>query len=123
MALAPDARRRFARHLSLAEVGEAGQERLSAAPMPELAGDPRAVAVARLYLERAGLDGGERDGAVIDAGSRARVRALAGSEGLEEAAAFVLGAFAAVEHLKHVLEVGRAGVIDAGLTLGPEDRA
>jgi len=51
------------------------------------------------------------------------VRRLAGREDLEEAAAFVAGAFAAVEEIKRALEVGAPGRLDGvRLTGPPEDR-
>jgi hypothetical protein len=117
-------RQRYARHLLLSEIGEAGQARLSAAQVRvRAASDPRAQAVARDYLERAGLT-------VLDAGPGAElevpvpdaqaVRAVAGSEALEEAAATLAGAFAAVEAIKAVLGVGVHAALPAGLSLAKE---
>jgi hypothetical protein len=83
---------RFARHYSLAEIGPEGQTRLSSATV-SVSGDPRAAAVAREYLERAGLtvrEGGEPISVERD----------------ELAAAWFAGAFAATETIKRVLGVG-----------------
>jgi hypothetical protein len=118
-------KQRYARHLLLAEIGEAGQMRLAATRvfLPAEA-DPRALAVARDYLERAGLATGtsgavERDvnAHVLDA---AAVSVLAGRAELEEAAAALAGAFAAVEAVKSALGVGVPAQLPKTLELGVE---
>jgi hypothetical protein len=118
-------RQRYARHLLLSEIGETGQARLCAARVRvRVTSDPRAVAVARDYLERAGLE-------VLDAGDAGAgldvpvpdaqaVRVLAGGEALEEAGAALAGAFAAVEAIKAVLGVGVYAELPSALSLGPE---
>ncbi len=122
MALDRDARRRYARHLLLSEVGEAGQERLRACTVA-LAGDARAKEVAALYLARAGVE--LRDGAAstVDAGSTEAVAAIAGRAELEEAASFLAGAFAAVEAIKAALDVGAPGRLDVCLSGPAKERA
>ena len=112
-------KRRYARHLLLAEIGEAGQERLCAARVrvPDAA-DARAMAVARAYLERAGLelsDGFDARG--VEPGDVKAVQALAGRPELEPAAAALLGAFAAVEAIKQVIGAGEPGALPPALSL------
>lgn len=123
-----DAHRRFARQISLAEVGAAGQARLCA-HVVRVEGDPRAAEVAATYLARAGVRiARESDDGSVDAGSARRlhvgseadVAALAGRAELEVAAAFLAGAFAAVEEIKRTLEVGRPGTLE-GLVLSGGD--
>lgn len=126
----PDARRRFARQLLLADVGERGQARLCAHAV-RVEGDERAAETARLYLERAGVmaardqssasAGGGDAGHVVEVASRESIRALAGRAELETAAAFLAGAFAAVEEIKRALAVGRAGDLEGASLIGPED--
>ncbi|MGB8223484.1 MAG: hypothetical protein WCF10_12945 [Polyangiales bacterium] len=120
MSLDATARRRYARQLLLAELSEAGQQRLLAARFCEGAdADAGAFAVAAEYLERAGCS---RD----DAGAEARVPGsgdvmrFAGSPALREPAALVMGAFAAVEHIKEVLGVGVARELPPDLVLSAE---
>jgi hypothetical protein len=112
---------RFARHLLLAEIGTAGQARLCAARVRVAEGaDERAARVTRDYLERAGLevDAGARD--AVDVPDANRLRALAGRAELEEAAAALAGAFAAVETIKAVLDVGAPAALPAALCLAGE---
>lgn len=118
MSLDAAARRRYARQVLLAEIGEEGQERLSRARFG--AGedvDSRAFAVAADYLARAGCEPSE-DGPAVVVPSEAFVNAFAGRETLRAPAAAVVGAFAAVEHLKRMLEVGTPGALsdDSRLT-------
>jgi len=129
-------RRRHARQLLLAEIGERGQERLCATRVRLTGdGDARAAAVARDYLERAGLqlidvqeasahdDGDasrELEVAIADSGA---LQALAGRPELEEAAAALAGAFAAVEVIKSALGLARPATLPAGLALRSEERA
>jgi hypothetical protein len=112
-------------------------------------GDTRAAAVARDYLERAGLqlpdttlprsagvmptiDAHEATAqgdleqphelAVAVADSTA-LQALAGRPELEEAAAALAGAFAAVEAIKSALGLARPATLPAELSLHGEERA
>jgi len=115
------ARRRYARHLLLGEIGESGQERLLEAGFRRGAdGDGDAYAVAADYLERAGCS---RDHHGIDVllPTASAVLRFAGSPRLQEPAAAIMGAFAAVEHLKGVLGIAAARELPPGLTLSPED--
>lgn len=116
-------RQRFARHLLLAEVGEAGQERLCAAAV-QLSGDtdPRVTAVARDYLERAGIAVTDGAGSAAQSSpspalTSADVHAFAGDSALEPAAAAVLGALHAVETIKRELALGAPLQLTAGLQL------
>ena len=123
----PGSRRRFARQLLLVEIGEAGQERLCGSAVKLGAdADPRAAAVAQPYLERAGLQvlsatqtapDQARPLALPDAGA---LRALAGSAELDEAAAALAGAFAAVEAIKAALAIGTQAQLPPGWRLRSE---
>jgi len=122
--LPASARQLYARHLLLAEIGEAGQTRLCAArvALPQRM-DPRVAQVARDYLERAGLcvDAGSVEheaGALL--GQTAQLCALAGDASLEPAAGALLGALAAVEAIKAALQLGSPLQLQAGLSLCAE---
>ena len=85
-----------------------GQARLSEATCcPPVAADADAADTAKTYLRRAGLD--VRLGAPTEVPVPAPlvVEAIAGQPVLVKAASAVAGAFAAVETIKLVLEVGR----------------
>lgn len=116
MALDEETRRRFARHLLLAEVGERGQARLLA-HATRIDGDPRAVEAARMYLERAGVSV-DADASDVSA---AEVRPLPERPELDEAAAFLSGALAAVESIKRALDVGHPAALPDHLRLEPKD--
>jgi hypothetical protein len=130
--------RRYARHLLLREIGEAGQALLCAARVrvPN-AVDARAAAVAREYLVRAGLSvvhadasceapdalGADAVGISVEltAIDERACHELAGRhDELEPAAAALAGAFAAVEAIKAVLAVGTRAQLAVGLTLASE---
>ena len=115
---------RFARHLLLAEIGPAGQARLCAARV-RIAdeADARAARVARDYLERAGLEVDAAGGDAVEVARAEAVRALAGRAELEEAAAALAGAFAAVEAIKAQLDAGTRAALPAALSLTGEVRA
>jgi hypothetical protein len=121
-------KRRHARQLLLAEIGERGQERLCATRVQLAAdADPRAAVVARDYLERAGMQvldasAGDAQAAGVDASAlpmavvdSAAVRALAGHPALDEAAAALAGAFAAVEAIKQALDLPRGAALSTPL--------
>jgi hypothetical protein len=111
-------RRRYARQVVLRELGPAGQARLCASTAALFhTADARAAEVARDYLQRAGLqlrepaaEGGESDQAGqpvrVDIADSQAVRACAGASDLEECAAWLLGAWAAVETIKQAADVG-----------------
>jgi hypothetical protein len=112
MTLDADQRVRFARHLLLTEIGSAGQERLCAAAVSFAAdADPEAKRVAEQYLGRAGVrvGAGGADVKILDGDEIAR---LAGDPALVPAAQALAGAYAAVEVIKAVLGVGRAGDLE-----------
>jgi hypothetical protein len=112
-----DARRRFARHILLKEIGELGQRRLSDANIT-LADGPEAE-VACTYLRRAGVTvrverGGGPDSPTAD------LEHLAGRPELRPAAEALLGCFLAVELIKRIALPGaRAGDL-GGISLAPE---
>ena len=112
-------RTRYARHLLLAEIGGAGQERLcasdaSAAPQS----DPRAARWALEYLLRAGV-AVRPGGTKVTLPSAAELTTLGGAPELEEATAALAGAFAAVERIKAVLGAGQPGMLDAAALEDP----
>src|SRR5687767_5033255 len=126
MPLSSAERARYARHLLLPEIGEAGQARLLACQVRVAASaEAGALAVARSYLERAGLQvegvmerSVEASLAVPD---RARIDALAGSPIFLEAARALAGAFAAVEIIKSVVGIGQPSELPEALSLASED--
>lgn len=103
---------RYARHVALPEIGAAGQTRIEAATL-DVRAAPRALETARLYLERAGARVSP-EGAPLEA---PEVRA--GRPELEEAAAFLAGALAAVEAIKRVTGAGEPALVQVVLT-GPQ---
>ncbi len=129
-------KRRHARQLLLAEIGERGQERLCATRVRLSGdGDVRAAAVARDYLERAGLqladvreataqhDGEEPREIAVEIADSGALRALAGRPELDEAAAVLAGAFAAVEAIKGALDLAQPAMLPAGVSLHGQERA
>ena len=128
MALSGRDRTRYARHLLLAQLGEAGQERLLAARVRANGdADPGALAVTRCYLERAGLtfaepdDAPARDGAAaapVHVATSAEIDAMAGLPALHEAARALSGALSAVGTLLSVL--GLSGSTLSGARVQPQ---
>jgi hypothetical protein len=115
MSLSDTQRARYARHLLLPELGEAGQLRLCSGRIRHAADrDPGALAVARDYLARAGVGEGALGDAPevwMDVSDPAQ---LAARPELIEAARALCGAFAAVEAIKALAGLGTSA------TLGPE---
>lgn len=102
--MTPEQRRAFARHLSLAEIGEPGQERLLGTRVRAASGtDARVARWAEEYVTRAGARWDVRTAEPVVSASSAEVRATAGREALEEAAAFLLGALGALEHVRRTV--------------------
>jgi hypothetical protein len=111
------ARRRYARQVVLAEIREAGQDRLLVARFSiEAASDGAASAVAADYLVRAGCAPSE-DGETLRVPDESVVANLAGAAALRPPAAALVGALSAVEHIKAVLGVGTPGKLDPDLQL------
>jgi adenylyltransferase/sulfurtransferase len=121
MGLSDAQRARYARHLLLPELGETGQLRLLAAlARPGGAADAGALAVARGYLSRAGLGiaTDARDTAVaLDIPDGEAVVRLAGAPELVDAARALAGAFAAVEAIKAVAQIGARGELPQEFSL------
>lgn len=119
MELSDAQRARYARHLLLPELGEAGQLRLLGARTRAADGaDPGTVAVARSYLSRAGL--GVATGAceaevALQLPDTRAVAELAGAPELAEAARALAGAFAAVEAVKAAARIGEQGALQISL--------
>ena len=118
MSLSERDRQRYARHLLLTQLGEAGQARLLSAVVHAGAeADPGALEVARTYLERAGVrvtvhDSVPEHGTHADRlalPTRAEVERVAGTAPLEEAARALLGALAAVTAIQHAAGLSPAG--------------
>jgi hypothetical protein len=104
--LSKSARLRFARQISLPEIGEHGQARLLASCV--LRGTSEADAVAELYLERAGLHVSSNDTGVVTlsappSATEDFLRSLPGDARLAHAHAWLLGSLSAVETIKSVL--------------------
>lgn len=103
--LTPEQRVRHARHRSIVELGDPGVLALLAAELGPALSDPRAEAVRRDYLQRAGLHGDAAPTVPVD------VSAFAGAPYLAEAAAACLGALHAVARIKAVASIARADVV------------
>ncbi|MDB4972443.1 MAG: hypothetical protein JWN48_784 [Myxococcaceae bacterium] len=130
MPLSERDRTRYARHLLLSQLGEAGQERLLAAAVHARAdADPGALAVARCYLERAGVQVASRESllekgtssAELDLGSSADVTRIAGSSALEEATRALLGALAAVRAIQEAAALPASLPLPQSFTLSSEE--
>ncbi len=118
MSLDAAARRRFARQLLLAEIGEDGQLRLAAAGFrSSVESDPDAYGAAADYLERAGC-APDLAGVEVRVPRPDAIDRFAGSEALRGPAALIAGAFSAVEHIKETLGLGPARDLPAELRLG-----
>jgi hypothetical protein len=102
-------RERYARHLLLPQVGEAGQRRLLETVLRAAAGDDGTFAVAREYLHRAGVRVADDGVAGLEVPSSERVAQTAGDPALLPAARALLGALAAVDAIRSTLGLpGRA---------------
>jgi hypothetical protein len=107
-------KRSYARQITLAEIGADGQVQLCAAELAiEPRADRRAADVARVYLERAGVQLHEAAERVVPVADVASVRALAGDPELETCAAWLAGSFAAVEAIKTIIGIGTPAQLDA----------
>ena len=103
----------YARQILLSELGLPGQARLAATPVRfDASADPRVCAVAREYLQRAGLCMREDASVVLAAASAGEVAARAGQPELEECAAWLLGALTAVEAIKASAGAGAKVTLD-----------
>jgi molybdopterin/thiamine biosynthesis adenylyltransferase len=114
MTLRDDQRARFARHLLLPELGEAGQQRLLASRVRFPRDAERAAReVAASYLARAGVHEAPEEEAVdalqVQLGDHAEGARIAGRVELEEAARSLVGALAAVETIKSLAGLGSPG--------------
>jgi hypothetical protein len=106
MALSDAERRRYARHLLLPEIASSGQERLRASRVHVASGaDPETSRIVRDYLARAGVTNGDERLELALPGT-SDIQALAGEPLLVEAARALIGALAAVEAVKAILELG-----------------
>jgi hypothetical protein len=116
----PEDRSRFARHLSLPEIGAAGQAKLSSARVRVAPGtDPRVARWAIDHATRVGARQDEAGRAITDAAATA-VRELAGRPELEDAAAFLLGALAALELVRTTTLAGEVAPMSVSPLAPPE---
>lgn len=104
MTLSAQDRRRYARHISLPEIGEVGQERLLAAHVKDV---PNPTTLD--YLRRAGVSV-EHPTAPLRSPDFSTSSKREGESGGEGAA--LVGAFEAVERIKEILGVGIAGKLE-----------
>jgi hypothetical protein len=120
----------YARQILLSEVGLEGQQRLLDAQSRVADGaDARVTAVARDYLARAGVGSPQPSGSdlqpgprelVVDAALGTEVARVAGDSELEDCAAWLLGAFAAVEAIKAAVGAGTPAALDPEFVLSRE---
>jgi hypothetical protein len=111
----------YARQILLPELGLEGQARLAATELRFAAGaDPRVCAIAREYLQRAGVRVESDAAVVLAAASRSEVAALAAEPALEECAAWLLGALTAVEAIKTSAGAGTPVALDPEFSLAAE---
>jgi hypothetical protein len=115
----------YARQILLSELGLPGQERLASTAVRIADGaDARVSAVTRDYLARAGVgsqpDAIDLQARVVNAASASDVSRVAGDAELEGCAAWLLGAFAAVEAIKAAAGVGAPSALDADFVLARE---
>jgi len=124
--LSAEQRRLYARQVLLRELGPAGQARLCESVVTvDSEGDARAAAVSRDYLQRAGLQVRSAADATaselrVELPSAERVEQLAGDPALAECAAWLLGAWTAVETIKRCAELGSPAQLDESFTLNPD---
>jgi hypothetical protein len=126
--LTDEQKRLYARHMLLDQLGPTGQARLCAARVTAAPqSDARAAAVALDYLARAGVQVDLRPaghevaaGHHVLADSSEALHALAGDPALLECAAWLSGAFAAVEAIKQIVGVGAPARLDPELVLTAE---
>jgi len=115
----------YARQILLSELGAGGQERLTTAAIAFANdADPRARAVASEYLSRAGVGSRPDDAPAVEVpvASTATVQRTAADPALEDCAAWLLGAYAAVEAIKARAGAGTAADFPSDYTLGAEVR-
>jgi hypothetical protein len=115
----------YARQILLSELGLGGQERLTTASITIADdADPRARAVACEYLQRAGVGtgagAGDAPAVLVPVPSAAAVQRVAADPALEECAAWLLGAYAAVEAIKARAAAGAAADFPSDYALGAE---
>jgi hypothetical protein len=117
--LSPEQKRRYARQVLLAEIGEAGQLRLCRTRVRiGAASDPRAAAIATDYLLRAGMVVTTEDAAPeLVLGAAGAIDTLSGDSGFGHAAAALAGAFSAVEAIKAALGAGTPANLPTDLVL------
>jgi hypothetical protein len=111
----------YARQILLPELGMDGQARLHATPVRFGAGgDLRVVAVAREYLQRAGVRTQQDASSGLVVASSREVAARAAEPELEECAAWLLGALTAVEAIKAGAGAGTPVALDPEFSLAAE---
>jgi hypothetical protein len=110
----------YARHLLLAEIGEAGQQRLLQSRVHVLDEDEHGVCSDA--LRRAGVSVTDADATrIVSVGSERQIAHLAGRPELHEASRALRAAFAAVEAIKAIVPTGSAAEFPEQLTFSAED--
>ena len=111
----------YARQILLPELGFEGQARLAETAVRfDARADARVCAVAREYLQRAGVPVRKDASVVLAAASGSELAAHAGEPELEECAAWLLGALTAVEAIKVSVGAGAPVALDAEFSLAAE---
>lgn len=116
---------KYARQILLTELGLAGQERLVATRLQWTGdADPRASEVASAYLERAGVGAhvpaADAREVAVEVATAGLVAHVAGDAALEDCAAWLLGAFAAVEAIKSAAGAGTPATVRSDFVLSSE---
>lgn len=112
----------YARQILLSELGFEGQARLSGAELAIADGaDPTVLEVASDYLRRAGVSVASQPSAAgLPLPTAADVQRVAGDRELETCAAWLLGAFAAVEVIKQTVGAGTPAALGSEFVLSRE---
>jgi len=114
----------YARQILLSELGLEGQQRLvNAVARIAASSDARAREVARAYLLRGGVGTAaapEAAAVSVAVPDSVEVQRIAGDPALEGCAAWLAGAFAAVEAIKQAAGVGTPAALDPECVLSRE---
>jgi hypothetical protein len=105
---------RYARQVLLPEIGERGQVALCSRHAAVGGESAAARALCRVYLERAGVTVRE------DAPHAVVVPVMVVDPRLSEAAAWLAGSWAAVEHIKQVVQAGSPGALPDSYSFATE---
>jgi len=129
MGLSAHDRTRYARHLLLPQLGEAGQARLLATRLrAQSAADLGVLEVARTYLVRSGVTlvdapraGAQDDTQELPLPTESEVARVAGRPALTEAARALLGALAAVDAIRTATGLGTGAGLPEHFAISSEE--